>query len=44
MQQLSACPQSFLITSGKLEPALISIVKEFSLELNPEKFLTVVKY
>ena len=43
LQQLASCPQSFLVKSGKLDDILMDICKEFAIELDPQKFLTVLR-
>ena len=39
LQQLSTCPQSFLVKPGPLEDILVDICQEFKLDLDPERFL-----
>lgn len=41
LRERSACPPSFFVRSNDLEKALISIYREFGLELDQERFLTV---
>jgi uncharacterized protein with PIN domain len=43
LQQLASCPQSFTVDPGNLEDTLVAICREFSIELNPRNFLTVIK-
>eukprot|EP01038_Epipyxis_sp_PR26KG_P006064 gene6064-8349_t len=41
MRERAACPQSFLVQSNNLEQAIIGIYREYGLELDKTKFLTV---
>ena len=44
IRQLVSCPQSFIVDPGNLEETLAAICREFSIDLDPRKFLTVFLY